>query len=79
MGGAMYRHYKHKRHLNLFLFHQEGAPMKDASEDLAGIHNWHYLADIASIEDIPEQLRKPVLERGYCMYTQTASGAVVLI
>ncbi len=44
----MYRHYKHKRHLTLFLFHKEGAAMQDSSEDLVGIHNWNYLADVAS-------------------------------
>jgi len=66
----MYRHYKHKRHLTLFLFHKEGAPMQDASADLVGIHNWNYLADIASIEDIPEQFRKTISEKGYCIYHQ---------
>ncbi len=53
----------------MFLFHKEGTPRRDGSEEFAGIHNWDYLGDVV-VEAIPEQYRTAVLVRGNCIYDQ---------
>jgi hypothetical protein len=50
--------------------------MQDASADLAGIHNYDYLADLTSIERIPAKYRKTISERGCCIY-DNVSGLIL--
>ena len=71
----MITQYKHKTRPNLFLFHKDGTPMSDPSEEIAGIRNWEPLGRVA---DVPEHLHEAFLECGFCKYSYI-EGRMVLV
>ena len=69
-GARMYSHYKHKRDPLRFLYHVEGRRLSDPSPEYASIKNWNKIEEFESIENVPDDLRKPLVLDGYCVYSK---------